>query len=425
LEFFPEFPARLQTKQASFSNFILLIFIAILIAGFVWFNYEVASLGLGGQDFYVQWASGRRLAYQAQDPYLDEEELPPLENFGLSITGTENLPFNTPVYSLFLIFPFLLIDDYQLAFVLWLVLSSVIMLASIRGCVTLTGWRPKQPLASMLFLFIAFGLYTVQALTSGSMIILVCGLLIMAFLALQSDKRELAGILFALTTVQPHFFLPLYALLIIWGLSKRKWNFVVWFLFGIVSLTIIGMFVLPDWPISYLRVWFRSGLGTTLATPGGLLFDYLPGFGRQLGWGLTIAMLLVCLAEWRNVRGKDFRWFFWTACLTLVASQWVGLPVNPSTAYILNIPVLLIVSIWAQRTDKTGLKLIEASLIVLLLLPWGIDLRAGVPVALTNHDPSHYFVLPFILLIGVFWVRWWAIRPSRLFIEELRSSEKG
>jgi hypothetical protein len=33
------------------------------------------------------------------------------------------------------------------------------------------------------------------------------------------------------------------------------------------------------------------------------------------------------------------------------------------------------------------------------------------------------FPLPLVLLIGLYWVRWWAVKPRRLLIEELRLSE--
>jgi hypothetical protein len=33
------------------------------------------------------------------------------------------------------------------------------------------------------------------------------------------------------------------------------------------------------------------------------------------------------------------------------------------------------------------------------------------------------FPLPLFLIITMYWVRWWAIRPQRLYVEALREGE--
>jgi len=234
---------------------------------------------------------------------------------------------------------------------------------------------------------------------------------------------ELAGVLFALTTVQPHFFLLLYALLIIWGITKRKWNFVIWFISGIIILSVIGIFFIPDWVLSYLRILWHFEANFSTTTPGRLLLGLLPGLGKQLGWFFTALMALICGVEWLAVRGKEPRWLFWTACITLVASQWIGLPVDPGEYFILMVPAILIISISAQRTEKSGFSPIGILLVIFFTTPWLIAWRAGLPSELVEPGWVQYFLPPLILLIGLYWIRWWAIRPQRLYIEELRNNE--
>jgi hypothetical protein len=34
-----------------------------------------------------------------------------------------------------------------------------------------------------------------------------------------------------------------------------------------------------------------------------------------------------------------------------------------------------------------------------------------------------FFPLPIFMLVGLYWVRWWAIKPAKTLIEALRASE--
>ena len=411
------------TRRNPLLLIIQIIVGAALFAGFVWFNYQAADLGRGGDEFYIQWASGRRLAIQAQDPYVGRLTYPIDEGFGGLQASEQSLRFNTPIYSLLFVFPFLLIENFRLAYFVWLVFNGFGLLVLVWGGLSFSSWKPRQPLTWMLFIFIAFSFFTVQAFSSGSLVILGGLLIVLAFLAVQANRLELGGLLFALTSVQPQYFLLLYALLLVWGFSRRKWNFIVWFLAGILILSIVGLFVIPDWVISYLRVVWHFEENFTFVTPGTLFRELLPGLGRQLGWLFTLFMGLICGAEWFIVRGKEVRWLFWTVCLTLVASQWIGLPVTPSEFFVLMIPVILIVSTSTQRAGKPGVLIIGLLLVILLLVPWWIALGAGLPMSLVRPGWGQFFLMPLTLIVGLYWTRWWAIRPQRLYIEELRSNE--
>jgi hypothetical protein len=44
-------------------------------------------------------------------------------------------------------------------------------------------------------------------------------------------------------------------------------------------------------------------------------------------------------------------------------------------------------------------------------------------MSLLEQSRIFLFIMPFFLLIGLYWVRWWAIRPYRGLIEELKVVE--
>jgi hypothetical protein len=51
---------------------------------------------------------------------------------------------------------------------------------------------------------------------------------------------------------------------------------------------------------------------------------------------------LLLLVEWRLAYGKGFRWFLWTACLTLAAGPLLGLRMDPSSLVIVLLPFILL-----------------------------------------------------------------------------------
>jgi hypothetical protein len=67
----------------------------------------------------------------------------------------------------------------------------------------------------------SFSYSSFRAFSAGSLIILTSVLLMLSFLALKSNKNELAAVLLAFTTIQPHFFVLVYILAIIWGISVQ------------------------------------------------------------------------------------------------------------------------------------------------------------------------------------------------------------
>jgi glucan phosphoethanolaminetransferase (alkaline phosphatase superfamily) len=131
------------------------------------------------------------------------------------------------------------------------------------------------------------------------------------------------------------------------------------------------------------------------------------------------------LVEWIIARGKDVQWFFWTTCLTLTVTQLAGIPIDLAEQFILVIPLMLILSVWVQRTKILGQRIMLGSMIGLFAVPWYLAYKAGFENHLETPGISIFFIVPLIILVGVLWIRWWAVRPMRLYIEELRGNEGG
>jgi hypothetical protein len=144
--------------------------------------------------------------------------------------------------------------------------------------------------------------------------------------------------------------------------------------------------------------------------------------GKQLGWLVSGVSALLLLIEWWLALRKDFRWFLWTACLTIVISQWIGIPAIPGNFIGLILPLILISALFIEHWPRGGQWVAVLMAVILFIWEWAmlyLDLTSIQPKMQLNL----IIPLPLILLIGLYWVRWWAITPRRLLIEELKLGE--
>ena len=222
--------------------------------------------------------------------------------------------------------------------------------------------------------------------------------------------------------IQPQVVILFVVFVLVWVGSHRKWGMIAWFAGTLLILGIVAALLVPDWPIQYLRILWNYRDYFAPGTPGYAFSNWWPGLGRQMGWVLGAVVGLVLLVEWWLSLRRDYRWFLWTACLTMTVSLWIGIPVNPDAHVMLNLPLLLILSMFAQRWRRGGIWVAITGVVAVFVWEWGL-----IYATLGEVDPAMrlglIFPLPLILLIGLFWVRWWTIHPKRLLIDELRSSE--
>jgi hypothetical protein len=408
----------------SFVWFITIILIILTLIALGWVNYTFSEQNPGGTDFLVHWMGARELLMNGISPYSDLTAL----KIQVAIYGRPARPgeheFRVayPLYSTAIFAPFAMLSDFTLARALWMTSLQAALLALVFLSLQLTEWRPGILVLALLLVFSLLWYHALRGIINGNAVILVAFLIGAALLALKSGKDELAGVLLAFTTIKPQVVVILLLFIFIWVISTRRWPVIFWFLVTLVFLTLAGLAFVPDWPLQNLREVLRYPGYNPPGTPGAAFQEWWPGVGARLGWGLTIFMAALLLVEWWQARKSDFPWFLWAACLTLVASQWIGIQTDPGNFIVLFVPMILVLATWEERWGKRG------RLVIILLLAfafvglWALFLYT---VDLDLHAQQHpimFFPLPAMLLVGLYWVRWWAIRPSLLLVENLRTS---
>jgi hypothetical protein len=142
----------------------------------------------------------------------------------------------------------------------------------------------------------------------------------------------------------------------------------------------------------------------------------MPGIRQPLNIFFYSLALLYLFVEWFFTWGKNERWFLWTALLTLVMTN-IASYRTATTNYIMMLPVLfMIFAVWDRRWQRAGRWSILLIMAVLGIGLWALFLGN----LQGNQEPTiMYLPLPFFCLFGLWWVRWWAIRPPRVLLEDL------
>ena len=401
---------------------ILIIGVLVLVT---WANYDFAQQNTGGNDFLVHWVGTRAIFVDGLSPYSDAvaERIQTLAYGRPALPGEHELRVAYPMYSALVFLPFALISDYELARALWMTTLEAALIGLAFLSLKLTRWKMSIWLLPFFLIFSIFWYHSMRPLINGNAVILVALALVAAFAALKTGKDELAGVLLAFSTIKPHLVILPIIFFLIWTISFGRWRTLGWMLISLVLLSISAALFVPDWPLQNLREILAYSSYNPPGTPGAAFETWLPAAGRRLGWALSALMGLILVTEWVFVRRRELRWFLWTGCLTLVISQWIGIQTDPGNFILLFFPLVLVISMWVERWGRAGSVLTAITLFLLFIVPWVIFLQTVTYGNQPLQHPIMFFPLPLFLLITLYWVRWWAIKPRHLLVEELRAYE--
>jgi hypothetical protein len=171
----------------------------------------------------------------------------------------------------------------------------------------------------------------------------------------------------------------------------------------------------PGWIIPYLRANvnnLRADFGFNVRA---ILVDFFPAQGLILGWILTIGLFILLGYEWNaTVSGRFiFRRFYWTSCLTLAATPLLGFRTEMEHLAVLIIPLALVFAIVHDRWRRFGNSLTAVLMLIIFAFPWLFYfLELTRPETIARE--LTFLFLPLSTLIGLYWIRWWAIRPPRI-----------
>ena len=188
----------------------------------------------------------------------------------------------------------------------------------------------------------------------------------------------------------------------------------------LVILFALGFFLLPDWFMPFIRGAISHFNNNPGLTPGRIFESWWPVVGPRLGLALTALLIVLLFIEWHSVRNKDFRHVLWTSCLTLAMAPCLGIPVVPQEEVVLFLPLILFLTILDERWTRPGRWGISGFMLsVIFLGSWMMTAELSLNSTLAILYDSLMLFLPLLLIVGLYWMRWWAIHPPRTWRESI------
>ena len=418
--------SAMKLKKLSAREISILVLAGLLaiaaLATLIAANVSLAqTLGRGG-EFLLPWKAARAFLFENTEPYGGAvANFVQQKVYGHSARlGDEPYFLDLPFYLLLPYFSFGWVQDASLARGLHLALSEIGLLALAFSSLRLTDWQPRRPFMIAFILFAGLGFYSLLALLEGAPVIFMGLTYAVLLLALRAELDELAGALLAISFSHWEIGGLFIFLVVLRVYYQKRWRVFFGFFVYTLLLVVLSFFARADWIFPFVVGWLAN-LRAEYGFSAGAVFIHLwPGIGSRLGWALTGLVVIVLGFEWVKARASDFRRFYWTACLTLAATPLIGVRTELENLVVLLIPLAFIFAIARERW-QAGYWLSGALLAALFALPWILFL--GGFLAPQLRDDLLFLSLPVVTVIGLYWIRWWAIRPPQTWTERVPRSE--
>jgi hypothetical protein len=400
----------------------LVILALAIVGGLTWANTRYSSQHPGEKDFLVPWLAAGTLLQYGNSPYSEPAaQRAQVIYYGrLATQGEDPLRLSVPFPVELFYFPFALISDYAIARGLWMTCLEIALVAQAFLSLRLTGWKPARTLLPIFLAFSIFWVYGLLPLISGSAVIFSTLAIIGLLLAIRDGRDEMAGALLVIPFLQLDISLLLVIFIIWWAVYHHRGRLIAGFLMTLTILLAVSFFILSNWFLPFIKGAVSHITYLSALSPSGIFASWWPVVGPRLGWLLTGLVLVILFIEWRHVRKKDFRHFLWTCSLTLAITPLIGIPVIPQYYDLLFFPLTLFLSILAERWSRPGRWGLAAFVLIAIILGfWGITTGLFLANSYVALSEMLTLVFPFLLMVGLYWMRWWAVRPPRTWSDSL------
>ena len=384
-----------------------------IFGGLTWANTLYVRTHPGEKDFFVPWLAARTFIQYGDSPYSEPSaQRAQIVYYGHLATDNESpLYLWLPLPVELVYFPFALVQDYAVARGLWMTFLEIALVALAIFSVQVTGWKAGRILLPFILVLSVLWVYGFFSLIDGSAVIFVVLALVGFLLALRTEHDELAGALLCILLSAPRLTGGLLLFLAWWIIYHRRWRVVGGFFMLLAFLLVLSFFLLPDWFIPFLHGAALQNISYPGVSTISIFASWSPVLGLRLGWVLSLGLLFILFLEWGFAIQRDFRRFLWIVSLTLASTVLLGIPVIPRDLVLLFFPLISLASILAQRWPR--FLWIGAAAFTLMLVFGGLWLLVSrlSPSSVAGTE-TLMLVLPVLLVVGLYWVRWWVVRSE-------------
>lgn len=399
-------------------GFILgaVVVMAVLLA----LNIYLARTHKGGEWLFLRWSGARAFLFQSVEPYGSTvaERVQRVAYGREAYLNDYPYALNDPFYIVLLYVPLALFSDFAIAHGIWMLLSESAVVGIVLLSLRFSEWQPPF---WMVFLLIGFGLFngfSLDALQTASPAMILTLMYLGILYALQSGADELAGAFLFLIAYQWEVGALFFLLILILVIANRRWHVLVGFIMSMVILVITSFLLKSNWMTNYVRAvlfdWFRQADYTM-----GITLSYIfPQWQLSLErWFTLLIGVILCLEALRALDGH-FRHIAWVAFLALALNPALGFAIFPTNHVVLLPAVVLILALVWERW--TNLRAVLSTLLIMLIFLFSHSLYYQSSIAPQRLYSDLLKILPPVLAtMGLYWMRWWAIRPPRIWADEI------
>ncbi len=404
----------LTARDYQFIVLVVVLFLA-LSAALVFVNLKFES---GGGDFYVHWVAARAFTVDKIEPYSGEVASRTQQlAYGTSAkAGDEPYILDTPFHILLIYFPFALLSDPLLARALFTLVLELALFALIYLSLRLTDWESPHIFVVLFVLFGIFNFYSLQAIDEANPVLLLGLIYVGIIISYYAETDEATGALIAVSFYYWEVGAPFLILVILRAYQERRGRILAGFFMVSFVLLFIAFLLYPDWLIPYLRAGSNN-----IRIPFGfntfaVFSDIWPSQGLLVARIFVVGLLVMLGYEFNKARSSDFRQFYWAACLAIAAAPLLGLRTEMEHLSVLIIPLALVFAIVHERWKQYGSWLAVLLMVLIYALPWVIQYFATEHYLKIANEIVFLFP-PIFTIVSLYWIRWWAIRPPRVWTD--------
>jgi hypothetical protein len=398
------------------SQYLVVIIVLITIVGFGLLSAFVMSNIPFVDEFALPWAAGRMWLLGGDSPYAPSafnEAVSAIDESTFRASLPDFQILRHPLLSLVFYLPFSLMP-YAAARVIWVIILAICVgLIGFFG-IQLSGWKASVFEQFGAILLIVLWLPGVTAILAGHITPITIVLLLAGIYLVVNGQDTTAGLLLSLTfSAFPSSGLILIVLLI-WGASQRRWSLLSGYFSGVIFLLVISWLVMPAWFMEWAAIMFETYQGWDwINTPMMSLAALLPGIALPLSIFLHGVLIVYSIMLTITILGQSGRFFIYKLFTIFIIAYL--LHVQPSIfLLLLMLPgMFLVFRSWSERWGLFG-----------NLLSWGVLLLIGVGSWLSffseidftqpSFGPWLTVGYPLLVLLGMIWIRWWALRIPKL-----------
>lgn len=379
------------------------------------FNYLILVPRLDLTLFKIDHAAARDYVVDGTSPYHELNLLSQRSDVNLN-PGELISVYHKPFFRTILSFPLAAIPDTNLAEALQLTLIEISIAITLALAAKLL-FRQAPNLQSLAILIPILALPGfMSGIRLGDETLIILALITLSVWSIQKGQDEVGGVTLALGFTSFESFGIAFITIFLWLIYKGRARFLMGFGLTLAFLLLMAHIFDPNWYIGYLKsqyIYYQQNQAFKLTA---IFTESMPGAGFTLAKVTAVLFLASILYEWHTIAKREFNAFLWVLALsfTIPTLLGIGTAIQWSVANVIGI--VLVIIRFSERWKTKGY-LIAISTFSLAEI--GIRFLV-VPVSVGLA----LFVMPLIITILLYWVRWDSVRTTRLWADILEDQGK-